>query len=77
MTWTAGPRHTVTSPQNIQRRYFTECINRNIALARLFSSSLMMVGDRNMQERYLRGVVNKFPDRMFRAPTDCSYHTSR
>ena len=24
----------------------------------------------------IRGVVNKFPDRVFRARTECSYHTS-
>ena len=26
---------------------------------------------------YVRGVVNKFPDWIFRAHTECSYHTSR
>ena len=25
----------------------------------------------------LRGVVNKFPDWIFHARTECSYHTSR
>jgi len=25
----------------------------------------------------MRGVVNKFPDWIFRARTECSYHTSR
>ena len=25
----------------------------------------------------IRGVVNMFPDRIFRARTECSYHTSR
>ena len=30
------------------RRYFTECFNINITLARFSASSLMMVEDRNM-----------------------------
>jgi len=28
-------------------------------------------------EPLLRGVVSKFPDWIFRARTECSYHTSR
>jgi len=35
------------------RRYFTEWFNVNITLARLNESSLMMIEDRNMYERYL------------------------
>ena len=27
--------------------------------------------------RYIRGVVDKFPAWIFRARTECSYHTSR
>jgi len=30
------------------RRYFTQCFNKNITLARFSASSLMMVKDRNM-----------------------------
>ena len=40
--------HAATSPHNIQRHNSTECINRSIALARLYTSSLRMVEDRNM-----------------------------
>jgi len=36
------------SSHNMQRRNFTECFNRNITLARLCTSSLRMVEDRNM-----------------------------
>ena len=28
------------------------------------------------QPRYVRGVVNKFPDGIFRARTKCGYHTN-
>jgi hypothetical protein len=41
-------RHTATFPHNIQRRNFTEYFNRSVSLARLCTSSLMMVEDRNM-----------------------------
>ena len=34
-------------------RYFTECFNINIILARVSASSLMLVEDRNIWERYL------------------------
>ena len=40
-------RHAATS-HNIQRHNFTECFDRNITLARLYTSSLRMVEDRNM-----------------------------
>ena len=41
-------RHAATSLHNIQRRNFTECFNRSVTLARLCTSSLRMVEDRNM-----------------------------
>ena len=41
-------RHATTSPHNIRRRYVTECFNRSVTLARLHTSSLRMVEDRNM-----------------------------
>jgi len=41
-------RHAATNPHNTRRRNFTECFNRNINLARLCTSSLRMVEDRNM-----------------------------
>jgi len=40
-------RHAATSPHNIQWHNFTECFNRNVTLARLTTSSLMMFEDRN------------------------------
>ena len=40
-------RHAATSPHNIRRRNFTECFNRSVTLARLCTSSLWMVEDRN------------------------------
>jgi len=40
--------HAATSPHNIQRRNFSECFNRSVTLARLCTSSLRMVEDRNM-----------------------------
>ena len=41
-------KHAATSPHNIQRRNFTECFNRSVTLAKLCTSSLRMVEDRNM-----------------------------
>ena len=40
-------RHAATSPHNM-RRNFGECINRSVTLARLCTSSLRVVEDRNM-----------------------------
>jgi hypothetical protein len=40
--------HAATSPHNIQRQNFTKCFDRNITLARLCTSSLRMVEDRNI-----------------------------
>jgi len=42
------PWYAATSTHNILRRNFNECFNRNITLARLCTSSLRMVEDRNM-----------------------------
>ena len=39
---------SLKSPHNIERRNFTECFNRSVTLARLCTSSLGMVEDRNM-----------------------------
>jgi hypothetical protein len=45
-------RHFMTcchiSTHNIKRRDFTECFNRSVTLARVCTSSLRMVEDRNM-----------------------------
>ena len=41
-------RHFTTSLHSIQRCNFTECFNRSVTLARLCTSSLRMVEDRNM-----------------------------
>ena len=41
-------RHAATSPQNIKRHNFTECFTISVTLARLSTSSLRMVEDRNM-----------------------------
>jgi len=41
-------RHAATSPHNIQRRNFIEYFNRSVTLARLYTSSLRMVEDRNV-----------------------------
>ena len=41
-------RQAAPSSHNIQRRNFTESFNVNITLARLCTSSLRMVEDRNM-----------------------------
>ena len=41
-------RHAATSPHNIQLRNFSKCFNRDITLARLCTSFLRMVEDRNM-----------------------------
>ena len=41
-------RHAATSQHNIQRRNFTECFNKSVTSARLFTSSLRMVEIRNM-----------------------------
>ena len=41
-------RHADKSPHNIQLRNFTECFNRCVTLARLCTSSLRRVEDRNM-----------------------------
>jgi hypothetical protein len=42
------------------RRNFTECLNINITLSRLSTSSLMMVVDRNMLEGYFMCILCKF-----------------
>ena len=34
-------------------------------------------GTEHVMSLYVRDVVNKFPDCIFRARTECSYHTSR
>jgi len=46
----AVSRHAATSPHNIrvQRHIFTEYFNRSVTLARLYTSSLKMVEDRNI-----------------------------
>jgi len=56
----AIPLHAATQLHNKQRRNFTACFNVNITLARLSASSLMMVEDRNMKERYLCVFEGKF-----------------
>jgi len=43
-TW----QHAATSRHNIQRLNFTEGINRNVISARLCTSYLRMIEDRNM-----------------------------
>ena len=40
--------HAATSLHDIQGHNFTECFDRNITLARLSTSSLRMVEDRNV-----------------------------
>ena len=39
------------------RRYFAECFNVNMTLARFSASSLMMVEDRNMWQRYFMCIL--------------------
>ena len=41
----------VVKRHDIQRHNFAECFNRNVTLARLYTSCLRMVEDRNMWER--------------------------